>query len=40
MGIICDARSNYESVLEHYYVLASMAMEENGQDIDVASMLR
>ncbi|CAK7328079.1 unnamed protein product [Dovyalis caffra] len=37
MGIICDAKGNYESALEHY-VLASMAMAANGQDIDVASI--
>lgn len=37
MGLICDAKGDYESALEHY-VLASMAMAANGQDIDVASI--
>ncbi|KAL3581891.1 hypothetical protein D5086_016223 [Populus alba] len=37
MGIICEAKGNYESALEHY-VLASMAMAANGQDMDVASI--
>ncbi|KAG7981948.1 hypothetical protein I3843_04G024300 [Carya illinoinensis] len=37
MGLICDAKGDYEAALEHY-VLASMAMAANGQDIDVASV--
>ncbi|KAB1209177.1 Nephrocystin-3 [Morella rubra] len=37
MGLICDAKGDYEGALEHY-VLASMAMAANGQEIDVASI--
>ncbi|XP_050225978.1 protein KINESIN LIGHT CHAIN-RELATED 2 [Mercurialis annua] len=37
MGLICEAKGDYEAALE-YYVLASMAMAANGQDIEVASM--
>jgi tetratricopeptide (TPR) repeat protein len=37
MGLICDAKGDYESALEHY-VLAGMAMAANGQDSDVASI--
>lgn len=37
MGLICDAKGDYEAALEHY-VLASMAMAANGQEIDVASI--
>ncbi|XP_059639798.1 protein KINESIN LIGHT CHAIN-RELATED 2 [Cornus florida] len=37
MGLICDSKGDYESALEHY-VLASMAMAMNGQEIDVASI--
>ncbi|XP_062106844.1 protein KINESIN LIGHT CHAIN-RELATED 2 [Humulus lupulus] len=35
MGLICDSKGDYEAALEHY-VLASMAMASNGQEIDVA----
>ncbi|KAG6719934.1 hypothetical protein I3842_03G032900 [Carya illinoinensis] len=37
MGLICDAKGDYEAALEHY-VLASMTMAANGQEIDVASI--
>lgn len=37
MGLICDSKGEYESALEHY-VLASMAMASNGQEMDVASI--
>ncbi|KAJ8750373.1 hypothetical protein K2173_014288 [Erythroxylum novogranatense] len=37
MGLICDAKGDYESALEHY-VLASMSMASHGQDVDVASI--
>ncbi|KAH7532509.1 hypothetical protein FEM48_Zijuj04G0027800 [Ziziphus jujuba var. spinosa] len=37
MGLICDSKGDYEAALEHY-VLASMAMAANGQEIDVASI--
>lgn len=37
MGLICDSKGDYESALEHY-VLASMALAANGQEIDVASI--
>ncbi|KAJ4824506.1 Protein KINESIN LIGHT CHAIN-RELATED 2 [Turnera subulata] len=37
MGLICDAKGDYEAALEHY-VLASMALAAHGQDIDVASI--
>lgn len=37
MGLICDSKGEYESALEHY-VLASMAMASNGQELDVASI--
>ncbi|WCJ20967.1 Tetratricopeptide repeat (TPR)-like superfamily protein [Euphorbia peplus] len=36
MGLICEAKGDYEAALEHY-VLASMAMAAHGQDFDVAS---
>lgn len=37
MGLICDSKGDYEAALEHY-VLASMAMASNGQDMAVASI--
>ncbi|CAL5370068.1 unnamed protein product [Camellia sinensis] len=37
MGLICDSKGDYETALEHY-VLASMAMSSNGQEVDVASI--
>ncbi|GAU43960.1 hypothetical protein TSUD_283870 [Trifolium subterraneum] len=37
MGLICDSKGDYESALEHY-VLASMIMAENHQELDVASV--
>ncbi|KAA3455952.1 kinesin light chain-like isoform X2 [Gossypium australe] len=37
MGLICDSKGDYESALEHY-VLASMAMAANGNEVDVASI--
>lgn len=37
MGLICDSKADFESALEHY-VLASMAMAANGQDVEVASV--
>ncbi|OIV89576.1 hypothetical protein TanjilG_18744 [Lupinus angustifolius] len=37
MGLICDSKGDYEAALEHY-VLASMAMAANGQEIDVAAV--
>ncbi|KAJ1416499.1 Tetratricopeptide-like helical domain superfamily [Sesbania bispinosa] len=37
MGLICDSKGDYEAALEHY-VLASMAMAANGQEVDVASV--
>ncbi|EEF44870.1 kinesin light chain, putative [Ricinus communis] len=37
MGLICEAKGDYEAALEHY-VLASMSMAANGLDIDVASI--
>ncbi|KAK4282417.1 hypothetical protein QN277_013798 [Acacia crassicarpa] len=37
MGLICDSKGDFESALEHY-VLASMAMAANGQDVEVASV--
>ncbi|GLT55269.1 hypothetical protein SLA2020_284070 [Shorea laevis] len=37
MGLICDAKGDYEAALEHY-VLASMAMAAKGQELDVASI--
>ncbi|KAJ9135310.1 hypothetical protein P3X46_032513 [Hevea brasiliensis] len=37
MGLISEAKGEYETALEHY-VLASMSMAANGQDIDVASI--
>ncbi|CAH2045111.1 unnamed protein product [Thlaspi arvense] len=37
MGIICDAKGDYESALEHY-VLASMAMSSQNHREDVASI--
>ncbi|KAF7819586.1 protein KINESIN LIGHT CHAIN-RELATED 2 [Senna tora] len=37
MGLICDSKGDYESALEHY-VLASMAMAAEGQEVEVASV--
>ncbi|XP_031494583.1 protein KINESIN LIGHT CHAIN-RELATED 1 isoform X2 [Nymphaea colorata] len=37
MGLICDAKGDYEAALEHL-VLASMAMVSNGQENEVASV--
>ncbi|KAF6136183.1 hypothetical protein GIB67_001592 [Kingdonia uniflora] len=37
MAVICEAKRDYESALEHL-VLASMAMIANGQDSEVASI--
>ncbi|KDP45346.1 hypothetical protein JCGZ_09595 [Jatropha curcas] len=37
MGLICEAKGEYEAALEHY-VLTSMSMAANGLDIDVASI--
>ena len=37
MGLVYDAKGDYEAALEHY-VLASMAMAANEQEIDVASI--
>ncbi|XP_054814624.1 protein KINESIN LIGHT CHAIN-RELATED 2-like [Prosopis cineraria] len=37
MGLICDSKGDFESALEHY-VLASMAMAANGQEVEVASI--
>lgn len=37
MGLICDAKGDYESALEHL-VMASMAMMSNGQEAEVASV--
>ncbi|XP_027358293.1 protein KINESIN LIGHT CHAIN-RELATED 2 isoform X3 [Abrus precatorius] len=37
MGLICDSKGDYEAALEHY-VLASMAMAANGQEVDVAAV--
>lgn len=37
MGLICDAKGDYEAALEHY-ILASMAMAANGQEAEVASV--
>ncbi|EXC20285.1 hypothetical protein L484_020503 [Morus notabilis] len=39
MGLICDSKGDYEAALEHY-VLASMAMASNGQELGVASIDR
>lgn len=39
LGLICDSKGNYEAALEHY-VLASMPMASNGQELDVASIDR
>ncbi|XP_017238441.1 protein KINESIN LIGHT CHAIN-RELATED 2 [Daucus carota subsp. sativus] len=39
MGLICEAKGDYETALEHY-VLASMYMAEKGQEADVASINR
>lgn len=39
MGLICEAKGDYETALEHY-VLASMFMAEKGQEADVASINR
>ncbi|KAK7266099.1 hypothetical protein RIF29_18739 [Crotalaria pallida] len=37
MGLICDSKGDFEAALEHY-VLASMAMSANGQEVDVAAV--
>ncbi|GAA0147672.1 microtubule binding motor protein [Lithospermum erythrorhizon] len=37
LGLICDAKGDYEAALEHY-VLASMALAANGHELDVASV--
>ncbi|KAL5793173.1 hypothetical protein ACOSP7_001767 [Xanthoceras sorbifolium] len=37
LGLICDSKGDYEAALEHY-VLASMSMAANGQEVDVASI--
>ncbi|CAL0305086.1 unnamed protein product [Lupinus luteus] len=37
MGLICETKGNHEAALEHL-VLASMAMVENGQEVEVASV--
>lgn len=37
MGFICDSKGDYEMAIEHY-VLARMAMSENGHDSDVAAI--
>ncbi|CAN0904306.1 Protein KINESIN LIGHT CHAIN-RELATED 2 [Linum grandiflorum] len=37
MGLICDAMGDYDAALEHY-VLASMSMSANGQDMEVAAI--
>lgn len=37
MGLICDSKGEYEAALEHY-VLASVVMAENRQEVDVASV--
>ncbi|KAL8124395.1 protein KINESIN LIGHT CHAIN-RELATED 2-like isoform X2 [Apium graveolens] len=39
MGLICEAKGDYETALEHY-VLAGMYMAEKGQEADVASINR
>ncbi|PWA64988.1 tetratricopeptide-like helical domain-containing protein [Artemisia annua] len=37
MGLVCDAKGEYEAALEHY-VLASITMSAAGQDPDVAAI--
>ncbi|XP_076908635.1 protein KINESIN LIGHT CHAIN-RELATED 2-like isoform X2 [Bidens hawaiensis] len=37
MGLVCDAKGEYEAALEHY-VLASITMSAAGQDSDVAAI--
>ncbi|KAE9604388.1 hypothetical protein Lal_00035505 [Lupinus albus] len=37
MGLICETKGNHEAALEHL-VLASIAMVENGQEVEVASV--
>ncbi|XP_057769327.1 protein KINESIN LIGHT CHAIN-RELATED 2-like [Salvia miltiorrhiza] len=37
LGLICDSKGDYEGALEHY-VIASMAMAANGQNVDVATI--
>ncbi|KAH7851304.1 hypothetical protein Vadar_009578 [Vaccinium darrowii] len=37
MGLILESKGEYEAALEHY-VLASMTMAENGQELDLASI--
>ncbi|XP_071707667.1 protein KINESIN LIGHT CHAIN-RELATED 2-like [Rutidosis leptorrhynchoides] len=37
MGLVCDAKGEYEAALEHY-VLASITMSAAGQDADVAAI--
>ncbi|XP_071734994.1 protein KINESIN LIGHT CHAIN-RELATED 2-like [Rutidosis leptorrhynchoides] len=37
MGLVCDAKGEYESALDHY-VLASISMSAAGQDADVAAI--
>ncbi|KAK7265693.1 hypothetical protein RJT34_33316 [Clitoria ternatea] len=37
MGLICEANGHHEAALEHL-VLASMAMVDNGQEVEVASV--
>ncbi|KAI3808718.1 hypothetical protein L1987_24677 [Smallanthus sonchifolius] len=37
MGLVCDAKGEYEAALEHY-VLASIIMSAAGQDSDVAAI--
>ncbi|CAN1806089.1 Protein KINESIN LIGHT CHAIN-RELATED 2 [Linum perenne] len=37
MGLICDARGDHEAALEHY-VLVSMSMAANGQEMEVAAV--
>ncbi|KAG9141222.1 hypothetical protein Leryth_001692 [Lithospermum erythrorhizon] len=37
LGLICDAKGDYEAALEHY-VLASTALAANGHELDVASV--
>lgn len=39
MGLICEAKGEYETALEHF-VLASMYMTENDQEADIASINR
>ncbi|GAB2284179.1 hypothetical protein Dimus_018646 [Dionaea muscipula] len=37
MGLICDSKANHEAALQHY-ILASMAMQANGQETDKATI--